>query len=166
MSIIWCDWNKNHIWCETKKVYNFYTDLLKKRGYLFFSAIFTIVFSCFCNTCYTVKWILELIQLKSFMSNIWKLKMYFFLYSTKMQKTQAFFHTRSQPQFYVQLLYGPHFGTWILPFGLLGSKWKISETMKYLLKYATFWGVFLCFNGQDIICNFFYIVASALKSHK
>ena len=35
----------------------------------------------------------------------------FFLYSTKMQKTQAFFHTRSQPQFYVQLLYRPHFGT-------------------------------------------------------
>ena len=25
------------------------------------------------------------------------------------------------PQFYIQLLYRPHFGTWILPFGLLGS---------------------------------------------
>jgi hypothetical protein len=30
-------------------------------------------------------------------------------------------------------------GTCILPFGLLGSKKKISETTEFLLKYATFW---------------------------
>ena len=42
-------------------------------------------------------------------------------------------------QFYIQLLYRPHFGTWILPFGLLGSKRKISYTTEFLLKYATFW---------------------------
>ena len=41
-----------------------------------------------------------------------------------------------KPQFYIQLLYRPHLGTWILPFGLLGSKWKISETTEFLLKYA------------------------------
>ena len=158
MSIIWCDWNKNHIWCETKKVYNFYTDLLKKRGYLFFSAIFTIVFSCFCNTCYTVKWILELIQLKSFMSNIWKLKMYFFLYSTKMQKTQAFFHTRSQPQFYVQLLYGPHFGTWILPFGQLGS--VTGKQRNFCLSMLLFGVVFSCFHGKKIYLLPFFLHCS------
>ena len=52
-------------------------------------------------------------------------------------------------QFYIQLLYRPHFGTWILPFGLLGStvgsKWKISEMTEFLLKYATFWGGFFNF---------------------
>ena len=49
-------------------------------------------------------------------------------------------------QFYIQLLYRPYFGTWILPFGLLGSKWEISETTEFLLKYATFWGGFFMFS--------------------
>ena len=47
--------------------------------------------------------------------------------------------------FYIQLLYKPHLGTWILPFGLLGSKRKISETTEFLLKQATFWGGFFNF---------------------
>ena len=37
-------------------------------------------------------------------------------------------------QFYIQLLYRPHFGPWLLPFGLLGSKREISETTEFLLK--------------------------------
>ena len=37
------------------------------------------------------------------------------------------------PQFYIQLLYRPRFGICFLPFGLLGSKKKISETIKFLL---------------------------------
>ena len=45
----------------------------------------------------------------------------------------------------------------ILPFGLLGSKEKIFETTKILLKYATFSGGFLMFA--------FNVVASALKSY-
>ena len=57
-------------------------------------------------------------------------------------------------QFYIQLLYRSHFGTWILPFGLLGStvgsKWKISETTEFLLKYATFWGGFFMFSWAKI----------------
>ena len=37
--------------------------------------------------------------------------------------------------------------------------------MKYLLKYATFWGGFSCFHGQKNDFSIFsYIVASALKS--
>ena len=43
-----------------------------------------------------------------------------------------------QSQFYIQLLYRPHFGICFLPFGLLGSKKKISETTEFLFKYATF----------------------------
>ena len=72
----------------------------------------------------------------------------------------------SVPQFYIQLLYRPHLGTWILPFGLSGSKRKISETTEFLLKYATFLGVFFhVFMGKILIFQFsFYIVASALKS--
>ena len=49
-------------------------------------------------------------------------------------------------QFYIQLLYRPHLGTCILPFGLLGSKKKISETTEFLLKYATFLGGFFMFS--------------------
>ena len=53
-------------------------------------------------------------------------------------------------QFYIQLLYRPHLGTWILPFGLMGSKWKNSETTEFLLKYATFWGGFFMFSWAKI----------------
>ena len=49
-------------------------------------------------------------------------------------------------QFYIQLLYLPHLGPWILLFGLLGSKMKTSETTEFLLKSATFWGVFFMFS--------------------
>ena len=49
------------------------------------------------------------------------------------------------PQFYIQLLCRPHLWTWILPFGLLGSKMKISETTEFLFNYATFLGGFLNF---------------------
>ena len=42
-----------------------------------------------------------------------------------------------KPQFYIQLLYMLHFGICFLPFGLLGSKKKISEKTKFLLKFAT-----------------------------
>ena len=38
------------------------------------------------------------------------------------------------PQFYIQLLYRPHFGPWLLPFGLLGSKREFSETTEFLLR--------------------------------
>ena len=37
-----------------------------------------------------------------------------------------FKHTLN-PQFYIQLLYRPHFGPWNLPFGLLGLHWAVSE---------------------------------------
>ena len=61
-------------------------------------------------------------------------------------------------QFYIQLLYKPHFGTWIVPFGLLGStvdsKWKNSETTEFLPKYATFWGGFFMFSWAK---NYFLI---------
>ena len=72
----------------------------------------------------------------------------------------------SVPQFYIQLLYRPLFGTWNLPFGLLGSKMKISEMTEFLLKYATFWGVFFMFSRTKnlFIHLFFHILASALKS--
>ena len=63
----------------------------------------------------------------------------------------------SKPQFYIQLLYRPHLGTWFLPFGLLGSKWKISETMEFLLKYATFWGGFFMFSWGKFLFFFFII---------
>ena len=47
-----------------------------------------------------------------------------------------------QPQFYIQLLFKPHLGTWILPFGLLGSKWAEMEN---------FWN-----DGNSAkVCNFF-----------
>ena len=96
----------------------------------------------------------------------------------KLMKVNSYFYTKAHlvkiflqfllcfpSQFYIQLLYRPHLGTSILPFGLLGSKRKISETTEFLLKYATFWGVFSCFHGQKFIfLIFFYIVASALKS--
>ena len=38
-------------------------------------------------------------------------------------------------QFYIQLLYRPHLGTWILLSGLLGRKRKNSEATEFLLKY-------------------------------
>ena len=41
---------------------------------------------------------------------------------------------RSISQFYIQLLYRSHFGPWLLPFGLLGSKREISETTEFLLR--------------------------------
>ena len=47
------------------------------------------------------------------------------------------------PQFHIKLLYRPHFGTWTLPFGLLGSNREISETTEFLLfevVFSTFWG--------------------------
>ena len=50
-----------------------------------------------------------------------------------------------RPQFYIQLLYRPHLGTWILPFGQFRQNKKISETTEFLLKYATFWGGFFNF---------------------
>jgi len=68
-------------------------------------------------------------------------------------------------QFYIQLLYRLHFGTWILPFGLLGSECKISETTEFLLKYATFWDGFFMFSwAKKHFSIFLYIVASAIKS--
>ena len=74
--------------------------------------------------------------------------------------------TYSVSQFYIQLLFRPHLGTWTLPFRLLGSKWKISETMEFLLNYATFWGGFFMFWWSFflLLLFFFYIVGSALKS--
>ena len=37
-------------------------------------------------------------------------------------------------QFYIQLLYRPHLGTWILPFWQFGQNKKISETTEFLLR--------------------------------
>ena len=55
-------------------------------------------------------------------------------------------------QFYLQLLYRLHFGTWILPFWLLGCIRKNFWKTEILLKYATFLDVFfLCFHVQKEI---------------
>ena len=59
------------------------------------------------------------------------------------------------PQFYIQLLFKPHLGIWFLPFGLLGSKEKISETTEILLKYATFSGGFFNFLWAKIVFRIF-----------
>ena len=48
--------------------------------------------------------------------------------------SQMQMNIKYKPQFYIQLLYMPHFGPWLLPFGLLGSKREISETTEFLLR--------------------------------
>ena len=54
-----------------------------------------------------------------------------------------------------------------MPFGLLGSKEKNSETTEILLKYATFSGVFLMFSWPKNLkkIKFRNVVGSALKSY-
>ena len=77
-----------------------------------------------------------------------------FLIFIKVSKFQNEF---IKSQFYIQLLYRPHLRTWILPFGLLGSKRKISKTTEFLLKYATFWGGFFMFSRAKIkFFDFFF----------
>ena len=76
----------------------------------------------------------------------------------KLMKVNSYFYTKAHLvkiflqfllcfpcQFYIQWLYRPHLGTWILPFRQFGQNKKISETTEFLLKYATFWGGFFNF---------------------
>ena len=62
-------------------------------------------------------------------------------------------------QFYIQLLYRPHFGTWILPFGLLGTHWAVSEKFlkrrNFCLSMLLFGVVFSTFWGQKNNLKFF-----------
>ena len=53
-------------------------------------------------------------------------------------------------QFYIQLLYRPHFGTWILPFGLWAVSEKFLKRRNFCLSMLLFALVFSCFHGQKI----------------
>ena len=56
--------------------------------------------------------------------------------------------SRWEAQFYIQLLFKPHFGKWILPFGLLGSKKKFLKRRNFCLSMLLFEVIFLCFHKQ------------------
>ena len=89
-------------------------------------------------------------------------------YRTCKDCLQHMLPTVLQPRFYIQLLlYRPHFGTWILPFGLLGSKRKKSETTEFLLIVSNFLRWFLqLFVGKDFFLNFSKnILAYVVKSY-
>ena len=59
----------------------------------------------------------------------------------------------SYAQFFIQLVYKPHLGTWILLFGLFGQLMAVRKNIKFQYLWAPFLGIF-----------FLNIVVSALKS--
>ena len=64
-------------------------------------------------------------------------------------------------QFYIQLVYKPHFGTWILLFGPFGQLRAVRKKKWILVFLSNFWGWFFQLFGvkkklklKAILCNF------------
>ena len=73
----------------------------------------------------------------------------------------------ARSHFYIQLLYRPHFGTWNLPFGLLGcwaGKGKYLKRRNFCLSMQLLGVFFSTFWGQKKLF-FRNILAPALKSY-